>query len=306
AQGYQFRATKDATGTPITLRAAFGPDGSALRIPQEMQEHRFLAARPVELLTDVLADEAARAPAFGLDNALRLPFRVAAKTGTSRAHVDNWAAGFTRERTVAVWVGNFDGTPMRGVSGITGAGPVFARVMALAMRGIRAAPLVDRSHFEAAEICPLSGERAGPNCPGAMKEVYLPGTAPRHDCKMHRSDGALDVGPAYLAWAQAEGLASNSLSNEGGPGMEPGFILPANGDEFLVEPELPESAQAVPVRVMAPRGAKLLELRTDDGRRIELRPPFVTRLPAVEGERRLELWAPGGSAPLAVTRYRVR
>jgi penicillin-binding protein 1C len=73
-----------------------------------------------------------------------------------------------------------------------------------------------------------------------------------------------------------------------------------------VEPELPESAQAVPVRVMAPQGAKLLELRTDDGRRIELRPPFVTRLPAVAGERRLELWAPGGSEPLAVTRFRVR
>ncbi|WP_375759078.1 penicillin-binding protein 1C [Corallococcus exercitus] len=306
ARAYRGLARGGVVGPLREVRAAFGPDGSPLRIPMEMQEHRFLAARPVELLTDVLADEAARAPAFGLDNALRLPFRVAAKTGTSRAHVDNWAAGFTRERTVAVWVGNFDGTPMRGVSGITGAGPVFARVMSLAMRGLRAAPLVDRSHFESAEICPLSGERAGPNCPGAMKEVYLPGTAPRHACTMHRSDGALDVGPAYLAWAQAEGLTSTSVGAEGGPGMQPGFILPANGDEFLVEPELPESAQAVPVRVMAPKGAKLLELRTDDGRRIELRPPFVTRLPAVEGERRLELWAPGGSAPLAVTRYRVR
>ncbi|MFP2903349.1 penicillin-binding protein 1C, partial [Corallococcus sp. 4LFB] len=194
----------------------------------------------------------------------------------------------------------------RGGVRITGGGPVFARVMSLAMRGLRAAPLVDRGHFEAAEICPLSGERAGPNCPGAMKEVYLPGTAPRHACKMHRSDGALDVGPAYLAWAQAEGLTSTSVSAEGGPGMEPGFILPANGDEFLVEPELPESAQAVPVRVMAPRGAKLLELRTDDGRRIELRPPFVTRMPAVEGSAAWSVWEPGGSTPLAVTRYRVR
>ncbi|MCY1033858.1 transglycosylase domain-containing protein [Corallococcus sp. BB11-1] len=306
ARAYRGLARGGVVGPVKEVRAAFGPDGAPLRIPVELEEHRFLAARPVELLTDVLADEAARAPAFGLDNALRMRFRVAAKTGTSRAHVDNWAAGFTRERTVAVWVGNFDGTPMRGVSGITGAGPVFARVMSLAMRGIRAAPLVDRSRFEAAAICPLSGERAGPNCPGALKEVYLPGTAPRHDCTMHRSDGALDVGPAYLAWAQAEGLASTSVGAQGRPGSRAGFILPADGDEFLVEPELPESAQAVPVRVMAPAGAKMLELRTEDGRRIELPPPFVTRLPAVAGERRLELWAPGGSEPLAVTRYRVR
>ncbi|RKG99912.1 penicillin-binding protein 1C, partial [Corallococcus sp. CA053C] len=288
------------------VRAAYGPDGAALPVPDEMAPHRFLEARPVELLTDVLADEAARAPAFGLDNALRLPFRVAAKTGTSRAYVDNWAAGFTRERTVAVWVGNFDGTPMRGVSGITGAGPVFARVMSLAMKGVRPAPLVDRSHFDSRAICPLSGELAGPNCPGVLQEVYLPGTAPRKACTMHRSDGALDVGPAYLAWAQAEGLASASSDTGDRSRGEPGFILPADGDEYLVEPELPESAQAVPVRVMAPPGARMLELRTDTGRRIELPPPFVTRLPAVAGERRLELWAPGGSAPLAVTRYRVR
>ncbi len=35
---------------------------------------RFLPADAVALLTDVLSDEGARAPAFGLDNALRLPF----------------------------------------------------------------------------------------------------------------------------------------------------------------------------------------------------------------------------------------
>ena len=138
------------------------------------------------LLTDLLSDEGARAPAFGLDNALRLPFPVAAKTGTSRAYVDNWTVGFTRERTVAVWVGNFDGRPMQRVSGITGAGPLFARVMRRAMAGLRPAPLVDRTRFERVRICPLSGHRAGEACPGSYEEVFLPGTAPTEPCAMHR------------------------------------------------------------------------------------------------------------------------
>jgi penicillin-binding protein 1C len=288
------------------IRAALGPDGAPIALSEELEPRRFLPSAPVELLTDVLADEAARAPAFGLDNALRLPFRVAAKTGTSRAHVDNWAAGFTRERTVAVWVGNFDGTPMRGVSGITGAGPLFARVMSVAMEGLRPEPLVNRSHFEQAAICPLSGDRAGPHCPSQLQEVFLPGTAPERGCSMHQEGGALQVSPAYLAWAQAEGLEVAGVGLSGRAGEHPGFILPADGDEFLREPGLPEEAQAVPVRVMAPPGATALELRTDGGARIPLSPPFITRLPAIPGERRLELWAPGDSRPLAVTRYRVR
>jgi penicillin-binding protein 1C len=306
ARAYRGLARGGVVGPIREIRSAMGPDGAPLPLPGEIEQRRFLPAAPVALLTDVLADETARAPAFGLDNALRLPFPVAAKTGTSRAHVDNWAAGFTRERTVAVWVGNFDGTPMRGVSGITGAGPLFARVMSLAMKGIRPEPLVDRSRFEHATICPLSGDWAGAHCPGVLQEVFLPGTAPKQGCSMHRSGGALEVSPAYLAWAQAEGLEVAGVGVSGRAGEQPGFILPANGDEFLREPGLPESAQAVPVRVMAPAGATALELRTDAGARIPLSPPFTTRLPAIPGERRLELWAPGASSPLAVTRYRVR
>ncbi len=120
------RSATDRLGAPVAARP-------------ELEPRRFLPSDAVALLTDVLSDETARAPAFGLDNALRLPFPVAAKTGTSRAYVDNWTVGFTRERTVAVWVGNFDGRPMQRVSGITGAGPLFARVMRRAMAGVRPA-----------------------------------------------------------------------------------------------------------------------------------------------------------------------
>src|SRR4029077_18845287 len=87
-----------------------------------------------EQVSDVLRDPHARAASFGDRTVLDFPFDVAAKTGTSKGYRDNWVAGYTDEVTVAVWVGNFDGSPMGHVSGITGAGPIFHTVMEAAVR----------------------------------------------------------------------------------------------------------------------------------------------------------------------------
>ena len=42
---------------------------------------------------------------------------------------DNWCIGFSDRYTVAVWVGNLEGDPMRAVSGTSGAAPVWRDVM---------------------------------------------------------------------------------------------------------------------------------------------------------------------------------
>ncbi|MFA6116714.1 MAG: penicillin-binding protein 1C [Sphingomonas sp.] len=81
------------------------------------------------LVADMMADPNARAATFGLDSALRLPFWAAVKTGTSKAMRDNWCIGFSDRYTVAVWVGNLEGDPMRAVSGTSGAAPVWRDLM---------------------------------------------------------------------------------------------------------------------------------------------------------------------------------
>ena len=81
------------------------------------------------LIADILADNQARSGAFGQNSILRLPFPCAVKTGTSSDFRDNWCLGFTDEVTVGVWIGNFDNTPMAGISGVSGAGPIFHRTM---------------------------------------------------------------------------------------------------------------------------------------------------------------------------------
>ena len=76
------------------------------------------------LIADILSDNTARTLAFGAESPLRFDFPVACKTGTSSDFRDNWAFGYTPEFTVGIWVGNFDGSPMEHVSGVTGAAPI--------------------------------------------------------------------------------------------------------------------------------------------------------------------------------------
>ena len=244
------------------------------------------------LISDILSDPAARAPAFGLDNALRFPFPVAAKTGTSRAFTDNWTAGYTRERTVAVWVGNMSGETMQHVSGITGAGPLFHRIMALAMAGIeKPAPLYDVP-LQHAEICALSGELAGPHCPSTVEEKFAPGTAPREQCSMHR-EGGVDVGPRFYDWAAREGVRTLRTA-----GPSASLEFPRDGDEFVLSKDLPAKFQTIPVRALG----SSLEVQLDDGPRLPLR----ERIPAAQGRHFLKLFKAGASAPAATARFTVR
>ena len=158
-------------------------------------------------ITDVLRDKDARRASFGERTVLDFDFDVAAKTGTSKGYRDNWAVGYTREVTVGAWVGNFDGSAMRGTSGITGAGPLFHAVMDAAMRGRPAASLAigarsDDAALERVEVCALSGEAAGPACTHRVSEWMPRGQGARlPTCSFHervridRRNG-LRAGPA--------------------------------------------------------------------------------------------------------------
>jgi len=86
-------------------------------------------ALSAQIVTRILSDPEARAATFGLNSVLSTPYFTAAKTGTSKDMRDNWCMGFSDRYTVGVWVGNFDGTPMKDVSGVSGAAPLWRRIM---------------------------------------------------------------------------------------------------------------------------------------------------------------------------------
>ena len=283
------------------VEAAYDADGLALPLLAQ-REHRVFSQASAAIVADILADPAARAPAFGLDNALRFSFATAAKTGTSRAFTDNWTAGFTRERTVAVWVGNMSGETMHHVSGITGAGPLFHRILSLAMEGTPGPRALYDAELEVHDICALSGELKGPDCPSSVREKFAPGTAPHLQCSMHRAAGT-DLGPRFYDWAAHEGVRTLTQPSSGA--ARAALAFPREGDEFLRGADLLEAFQTIPVRAMAPRGGGALELQLDQGTRQPLEPPFSTRIRATNGRHTLKLYRAGAAMPDAHATFTV-
>ena len=184
------------------------------------QSRRVMSARSAALVLDILSDADARVPGFGISTPFDFGFPVAVKTGTSRHFTDNWAAAVTGRFTVAVWVGNFDGRPMAGVSGVTGAGPLLHRaVLEVAKRyppGVFATPA--ELGALPVEICRVSGERAGAHCP-RVTEWFAPGTEPADTCSWHR-DGTLALPELYTEWlAQARAAGGGGVLVEAGEGL---------------------------------------------------------------------------------------
>jgi len=286
---------------------------------------RVLDARVAALVTDILADPGARAPGFGLASALELPFPAAVKTGTSKGHRDNWAVGFTREVTVAVWVGNFDGAPMVRSSGVTGAGPLFHAAMSSAMRGRVPSPLVDRSGLIEVEVCTLSGERPGEHCEHRKRELFVPGSEPHGVCSMHErvfvdaeTGGLAAPGcpgaeprmveryPAeYAAWARSAGRPIGPTV----PSARCPSAVPERADEGAVSIEYPRDLTAFRLDPLLGRQEIVLEARAPalarvsyrvDGRELG-RVPAPFRMPWVleAGSHELEA-SVAGSPPVKV------
>lgn len=97
------------------------------------------------ILSDILADNQARSRAFGTNSPLNIPnHTVSVKTGTTDDKRDNWTIGYTDRYVVTVWVGNNDNSPMSPTlaSGITGAAPIWNKIMVSLLKNDPANPRV--------------------------------------------------------------------------------------------------------------------------------------------------------------------
>lgn len=246
---------------------------------------RVLSSRAAFWIGDILSDREAREYAFGEGSSLDFPFAVAAKTGTSQAYHDNWTIGFTSDVTVGVWVGNFDRTPLRQSSGVTGAGPIFRDVMLAAVERVRGElPLFDPAPLSAppgdlreVTLCALSGMVAGAACPVRTRE-FLPAADAPHECLWHHASdrGLVTVWPTeYREWARTNGMTTHDS-----PVAEPagsarasqaemkvataprsrattGTLAihhPPAGATYLIDPTLRADFQALPLRARGATG----------------------------------------------------
>ena len=89
-------------------------DSSGTVLEDSMPEgKRVISSQTAAAIADILSDNTARAPAYGVNSPLFFHDRkVAAKTGTTNNFKDVWIIGFTPDVVVGAWAGNNDSTPI--------------------------------------------------------------------------------------------------------------------------------------------------------------------------------------------------
>jgi len=281
-------------------------------------------ARVAYLLTDILSDDAARAPAFGSHSVLSLSRPVAAKTGTSSDWRDNWTVGYVPQLVAGVWAGNADGRPMVEVSGVEGAGPIWHDFMEIALRGQPLLPFQEPPGLERVRVCALSGLLPTPACPHTREELFIAGTAPQELDDWYRpvqidlSTGQ-PAGPSTpswrvaeqvflfppaeaLAWARehgwpvlADGAGAVAAVGRAGEPSSPGgsgasglvMVSPDPGSAYRISPAVPLAYQSIPLVARPVDGVSLVQVTFYvNGQPFQTRtaPPYEAFWPLVGGE----------------------
>lgn len=126
-----------------------------------LEKERAVSAEIAFLLSDILADNWARVPAFGGRSPLHFwDVDVAVKTGTSDHKRDNWAIGYTPDFVVVAWVGNNDNSPMHPAlaTGVTGAAPIWRKVTEKLLEERGATSFEKPENVVAVEISSVTGQ----------------------------------------------------------------------------------------------------------------------------------------------------
>jgi len=197
----------------------------------EVKPRRIFSKQTAYILTHMLSDKDARIPAFGYHSPFNLPFPCAVKTGTSKDFRDNWTVGYTPDYTVGIWVGNFDGTPMQHISGISGCGPLFRDVMTLLEKKGPGKAFPEPDGLVRANVCLQSGKRATDDCPSHLEEIFINGTEPVKHCSLNHNTNMDSLG------------AEKSRRRPQRASLR--ILFPMDGDIFKLDPVLRGSYQAI-------------------------------------------------------------
>lgn len=209
-------------------------------------EKRLFDPVSAYLIADILADPVARAPSFQPGGPLDLPFRCAVKTGTSSDFHDNWCVGFTPRFTVGVWAGNFEQQPMKGLSGIAGAGPIFHRAMIRLHRDTPPEWFTRPDSLISITIDPRTGKRVSTGSAHSRDDLSpLQDFPPVATAADYDDKGRALLDPSYAEWFESRyNSRRGELALATARSLTETFriISPATHATYLLDPEIPSGS----------------------------------------------------------------
>jgi penicillin-binding protein 1C len=115
------------------------------------------------------------------DQAQGIP-KIAWKTGTSYGRKDAWSIGYNKHYTIGVWVGNFSGEGVPGLSGAGVATPLLFRLFNAIDRNAGDEWLKKPEGISTRFVCKYSGKLPNDYCTDQLIEEYIPGVSSNERC----------------------------------------------------------------------------------------------------------------------------
>ena len=188
AAAYTAFANQGYRSDPIAILKVTDPKGKVLFEQKNVTKTQVLSPEVAFIISHILLDNNARLLTFGSNSYLNVAgYTIAVKTGTTDDKRDNWTIGWTPSILVATWVGNNDNSPMGNVaSGVTGAAPIWRRIILEALKGKPAEDFKKPDDVIAVTIDALGG---GLPVDGqsTRSEYFIKGTEPQGPSPIYKS-----------------------------------------------------------------------------------------------------------------------
>ncbi|HSW47738.1 MAG TPA: transglycosylase domain-containing protein [Candidatus Saccharimonadales bacterium] len=191
---YGVLANKGVRQDPVSILKVTDPKGHVLYEKKKTDGKKVLSEEVAFIISHILLDNNARTMEFGPNSYLVVPGKtVSVKTGTTDEKRDNWTYGYTPSYVVGVWVGNNDNTPMNQAiaSGITGASPIWHKIMVEVLKGKPDEQPVKPDNVIAMQIDSLSGGLPHGSIP-QRSEYFVKGTEPTAESPIYKSKDGQD------------------------------------------------------------------------------------------------------------------
>ena len=230
---------------------------------------RILSPEIAYLVSDILSDNESRKEVFGPRSYLVIGgHTVAAKTGTTDDKRDNWTVGYTQSVVVGTWVGNNDNSPMHPslASGVTGAAPIWSRIMREALKDKPDEPFIRPNGVVEVDIDAYGGGTPKDGYP-TRKEKFVKGTEPTgpaaiyKDSKVSKSDagklanavqiakGEYDV-RSFVVFSEEDPVSTDS-KNRWQEGINT-WLAGQSDAKFRPPTETAQSSDAIAVSIKEP------------------------------------------------------
>lgn len=174
---------------PIAILKVTDAKGNVLFEHKDSNDKKQVVSPEVAfIISHMLQDNKARLLTFGENSYLNVRGRtIAVKTGTTDDKRDNWTIGWTPSVLVATWVGNNDNSEMGNVaSGVTGAAPIWRRVILDALKGKKDEEFVKPDTVETVTIDAYGGGTPVDGRP-TRTEYFVKGTQPQSPSPIYKT-----------------------------------------------------------------------------------------------------------------------